>query len=122
MNGLCKPGMVNPLFAGEAELWSLRLIRALRVHISGVSQRALASQMGVTEARVSQLLNEGGNVTIGTVERVLRAHAAVHAAQVDTRRMAETGTGSGRSPGSAVGEADAPTPKSLKPHPTGKIA
>ena len=36
-------------------------------------------------------------------------------AQWDTRRMAETGTGSVRSTGSAVGEADAPE---LSPHNT----
>lgn len=39
-----------------------------------------------------------------------RGHAEIchRAAQADTRRMAETGTGSGRSPSGTVGEADAP--------------
>ena len=35
-----------------------------------VSQRELARRLRVTEARVSQLLNEPGNLTITTMERV----------------------------------------------------
>jgi hypothetical protein len=46
--------------------------------------------------------------TAGTQEGWRDESAYVRPAQSDTHRMAETGTGSGRSPTSAVGEADAP--------------
>lgn len=57
--------------AARAEVRVSNLLKkALR--LSGMSQRELAERLGVTEGRVSQVINSDGNLRITTVARYLR--------------------------------------------------
>lgn len=56
---------------------------------SGISQRELANKVGVTEARVSQILNGDGNLRVAALARYLRAldyDAAIAARSPDAEK------------------------------------
>lgn len=56
-----------------AHTFTLRLFVALRAACEQHKQRELATVMGVSEARVCQMLQGGQNLTIETVARLLAA-------------------------------------------------
>lgn len=64
---------------GAQEIAAARLARTVAtcleraVEARGVSQRALAAELGVTEGAVSQVLRGDGNVRVATAARYLRA-------------------------------------------------
>lgn len=57
-------------FVEEFAVTSVALAMAEAMHISGVSQREVADRLGVTEARVSQILSGTGNPTLKTLARM----------------------------------------------------
>lgn len=54
--------------AGLSQRVQESILRAMNA--ADISQRALAKQIGVTEARVCQMLSDGSNLTLRTVERI----------------------------------------------------
>src|SRR5690625_6029099 len=60
------------LAAARAEVRVLHLLRPA-FERSSLSQKELAEHVGVTEGRVSQVLNSEGNLKIATIARFLRA-------------------------------------------------
>jgi hypothetical protein len=69
------------LLSGNPQTWSLRLSMAVQAHLAGLKQRDLAAEMGVSEARISQIMRAPSNWTIGTVERLLMSAAALSEAR-----------------------------------------
>lgn len=65
------------LLGGNPHTWSHRIVCAVKAKLEPIKNRDLATRMGVSEARISQILNDCPNWTIGTVERLLMAADAV---------------------------------------------
>ncbi len=63
------------------------ILRAMNAR--NMSQRALATSMGVSEARVSQMLRVGSNMRIRTIERVWFAILKWEIAEINKRSEAE---------------------------------
>lgn len=81
--------------AEEYALATVAFVVTDALELSGMSQRKLAEQLGVTEARISQIINATGNPTIKSLARLAEAleckvkvefarHAAVMANRNDT--------------------------------------
>lgn len=66
------PGHNLELAAARAEVRVAGLLRRA-FEASAMSQRDLAERVGVTEGRVSQVLNSEGNLRVTTIARYLRA-------------------------------------------------
>jgi transcriptional regulator with XRE-family HTH domain len=69
--------MKNKMSAGERRAFveelavaSIALAMAEAIHNSGMSQREIAERLGITEARISQILGATGNPTIKTLARL----------------------------------------------------
>lgn len=59
--------------------FSLRMFVAVRRECEQHKQREIAEELGVTEARVSQMLSGGRNLTLDTVTRLLLACETLNA-------------------------------------------
>jgi transcriptional regulator with XRE-family HTH domain len=57
-------------FAEESALAHVSLSLADLIEASGVSQRQLAEALGLTEARISQILDVDSNLTVRTIARI----------------------------------------------------
>ena len=57
-------------FVEEFAVTSVALAMAEAIHNSGMSQREVAERLGVSEARISQILAATGNPTIKTLARL----------------------------------------------------
>lgn len=57
-------------FVEELAVTSVALTMAEAIHNSGMSQREVADRLGVSEARISQILAATGNPTIKTLARL----------------------------------------------------
>lgn len=57
-------------FVEELTVTSVALAMAEAIHQSGLSQREVATRLGVSEARISQILSATGNPTIKTLARL----------------------------------------------------
>lgn len=57
-------------FVEELAVTSVALVMAEAIHNSGMSQRGVAERLGVSEARISQILGATGNPTIKTLARL----------------------------------------------------
>jgi hypothetical protein len=62
---------------GNPQTWSHRVVVAVKAELEPFKQRDIAEQMGVTEARISQIFCDCPNWTIGTIERLLMAAQAI---------------------------------------------
>jgi transcriptional regulator with XRE-family HTH domain len=60
-------------FAEQFALASLALVLADAMEASGLTQRKLASRLGVSEARISQILAADGNPTVKSLARLADA-------------------------------------------------
>ena len=57
-----------------AHTFSLRMLRAVQSELAPFKQRDLAAEMGVSPARISQIMGgRESNLTIGTIEHLLMA-------------------------------------------------
>lgn len=78
-------------FAEQHALASLALVLADAMEASGLTQRKLASRLGLSEARISQILSADGNPTVKSLARLADALdcrlkiilATVHASSED---------------------------------------
>ena len=69
---MTQPSEIEAVAPESFSAETLRRIKRAMI-FTGITQRQIASRMGVTEARVSQMLGSNGNMTLKTVDRVLAA-------------------------------------------------
>lgn len=67
-----EPGGAGSLAAATLAMRVADLLQRVK-HLSGVTHRALANSLGITQGRVSQVLNGDGNVHVATLARFMHA-------------------------------------------------
>ena len=78
-------------FAEESAMAQTALAVADLLATTNLSQRALAERVGVTEARISQILRADSNPTVRTIARI--GHVLGHRIAIGFRAQESTNTG-----------------------------